>query len=451
MPTDAGSASPELTLTIGLVTLVAVAFGRLPGMSLSRAVLALVGAVALVLTGAVTLERALAHVNGEVLVLLFGLMAVNAALAEAGAFRLVAGLVTRGALGPRRLLALLVACAGALSALFLNDTVAIMLTPLVVRTARRLGLPPVPYLLALALAVNAGSVATVTGNPQNVLVAVAADIGYGRFAARLAPVALASLAVVFLVVLALHLRELAPAGRPEDRPTEELPAVRTGALLLAGGAAAGLLTAFALGANVALAALAAGAAALLAGGRRSGALLRKVDYGLLVLFAALFVVVGAMADTGLPQRWLLAWLPTGGGPLEVVGVTASVTAALSTVVSNVPAVLMLLPATGFGGAVGAAVFDAAPSGAALSAAAAAGTAVPGPAWAGTEPLALTLALASTLAGNLTLVASVANLIVAEGGRRVGVELGFWTYLRAGVPVTLLSLALGVAWLAYGGG
>ena len=108
MPTDAGSASPELTLTIGLVTLVAVAFGRLPGMSLSRAVLALVGAVALVLTGAVTLERALAHVNGEVLVLLFGLMAVNAALAEAGAFRLVAGLVTRGALGPRRLRAQLV-------------------------------------------------------------------------------------------------------------------------------------------------------------------------------------------------------------------------------------------------------------------------------------------------------------------------------------------------------
>ncbi|HZW28917.1 MAG TPA: hypothetical protein VFF08_10710, partial [Trueperaceae bacterium] len=105
----------------------------------------------------------------------------------------------------------------------------------------------------------------------------------------------------------------------------------------------------------------------------------------------------------------------------------------------------------FGGAVGAAVFDAAPSGAALSAAAAAGTGVPGPAWAGTEPLALTLALASTLAGNLTLVASVANLIVAEGGRRIGVELGFWTYLRAGVPVTLLSLALGVAWLAYGGG
>ncbi len=414
-------------MAIGLVTLLAVAFGRLPGVSLSRAVLALAGAVAMVLTGAVTLERALEHVNGEVLVLLFGLMAVNAALAEAGAFRLVTALVTRGALGPRRLLALLVFCAGALSALFLNDTVAIMLTPLVVRAARRLGLPPVPYLLALALAVNAGSVATVTGNPQNVLVAVAADIDYVRFAARLAPVALASLAVVFLVVLLLHWRDLAAAPPPAGRQVDELPAVRTGALLLSGAAAAGLLVAFALGANVALAAVTAGAAALLASGRRSVPLLRKVDYGLIVLFAALFAVVGAMADTGLPQRWLLAWLPTEGGPLPVVGVTALVATALSTVVSNVPAVLMLLPATGFGAV------------------------ATGAAWAGTDALALTLAMASTLAGNLTLVASVANLIVAEGGRRLGVELGFWTYLRAGVPVTLLSLALGVTWLALGGG
>src|SRR5690606_18070796 len=112
----------------------------------------------------------------------------------------------------------------------------------------------------------------------------------------------------------------------------------------------------------------------------------KVDYGLIVLFAGLFVVVGAMADTGLPQRWLLAWLPDAGGPLTVVGLTAVVTAALSTVVSNVPAVLMLLPATGF-------------------AATAPGTDLA--AWEGSDALALTLAMASTLAGNLTLVASVA--------------------------------------------
>src|SRR5690606_11247966 len=135
--------------------------------------------------------------------------------------------------------------AGALSALFLNDTVALMLTPLVIRAARRLSLPPVPYLLALALAVNAGSVATITGNPQNVLVAVTADIGYGAFAARLAPVAVLALVVVWLVVVLTYGRALGPS---QVRPAAvtpaaalALPAVRTGRLALAGGAALAML------------------------------------------------------------------------------------------------------------------------------------------------------------------------------------------------------------------
>src|SRR5690606_24479527 len=156
MPTAASTASPVLTMAVGIATLLAVAFGRVPGVNLSRAVLALAGAAALLVVGATDLPAALRHVDGEVLVLLFGLMIVNAALSEAGAFRLLAGLVARGTLGPRRLLAGLVFASGTLSALFLNDTVALMLTPLVIRSARRLKLPPLPYLLGLALAVNAG-------------------------------------------------------------------------------------------------------------------------------------------------------------------------------------------------------------------------------------------------------------------------------------------------------
>lgn len=406
-----------------------MAFGRVPGVNLSRAVLALAGAAALLVVGATDLPAALRHVDGEVLVLLFGLMIVNAALSEAGAFRLLAGLVARGTLGPRRLLAGLVFASGTLSALFLNDTVALMLTPLVIRSARRLKLPPLPYLLGLALAVNAGSVATVTGNPQNVLVAVAADIGYGAFALRMVPVALASLAVVFAVIALLFRAELSSAGaQPRRQPEVELPEVRVGPLLLAGSAALGMLVAFVLGAPVALAAVTAGTLVLLGRGRASGTLLRRVDYALLVLFAALFVVVGVMADTGAPQRWLLAWLPTAGSDLEVVGLTGLVAAALSTVVSNVPAVLMLLPATGLETG-GPSLLTAATG-------------------VGAQTLALTLAMASTLAGNLTLVASIANLIVAEGARRLKVELGFWAYLRAGVPVTLVTLVLGTLWLAF---
>jgi len=439
MTETGGAMSSGLSLWIGLLTLMAVAFGRLPGVSLSRAVLALAGAVLLVTTGALSLERALSHVNGEVLVLLFGLMAVNVALAEAGAFRLLTALVARGTLGPRRLLALLVFSAGALSALFLNDTVALMLTPLVIRAARRLSLPPVPYLLALALAVNAGSVATITGNPQNVLVAVTADIGYGAFAARLAPVAVLALVVVWLVVVLTYGRELGPSQVRRSAVTPAaalaLPPVRTGRLALAGGAALAMLIAFATGAPVALAAATAGTFLLLTRGRVSGVLLRRIDYGLLVLFAGLFVVVGAMADTGLPQRWLLTWLPTNGGGVDTIGITTLVTAGLSVLVSNVPAVLLLLPATGFDAATSSIV------GAITSQGAAAGD------WLGSRNLALTIAMASTLAGNLTLVASVANLIVAEGAKRLGVELGFWAYLRVGLPVTAVTLLIGTLWLA----
>src|SRR5690606_35983722 len=175
MPQPSVSPTDWFTLVTGALTLLTVAFGRLPGgLKMSRAVLALVGACLLLAAGAMDLSTALAAIDAEVLVLLFGLLAVNAALASAGVFRYLTALVARHTLGPRRLLAIVVVVSGLLSALFLNDTVVLMLTPLVVRLALRLGLKPVPYLLGLALAANAGSVATITGNPQNVLVAVAA-------------------------------------------------------------------------------------------------------------------------------------------------------------------------------------------------------------------------------------------------------------------------------------
>lgn len=431
----------SLTLAIGGLTLAVIAFGRVPGARLSRAAVAFVGAAALLAVHAVEIGAAVRLVNGEVLLLLFSLMVVNASLASAGAFRLLATLVTRGTLGPRRLLALLVLSAGVLSALFLNDTVVLMLTPLVVRAARRLRLPPLPYLLGLALAANAGSVATVTGNPQNVLVAVGAGIGYGEFAARLGPVALLALAVTIGVLLVAFRRELrggpslvmaasaagAAARVGAAAGPAPVPRVQRGRLLVSGAAALLMLTGFVAGVPVALAAAVAAALLLASHGRGASLILKRVDYELLVLFAGLFVVVGAIAATGLPERWLLGLLGAGSGAAGQVatgpaglGVLTAVTAALSTLVSNVPAVLVLLPAL--------ALPTLAPP-------------------AGTT-LGLTVAMAATLAGNLTLMASVANLIVAESARRLGEEVGFWAYLRVGVPVTLLGLLLGWLYLAF---
>ena len=171
-----------VSILIATTTLVGVAVGRLPGVPLDRAGFALVGAALLLATGILDLHEAVALVDAEVIVLLAGLMLLNEALAEAGFFRSVTEWATRRARTPLGLLISLVIASGVLSALFLNDTIVLMLTPLVIQLTRRLRIAPLPYLLALATAANVGSVATITGNPQNLIVSVAGTIAYGDFA-----------------------------------------------------------------------------------------------------------------------------------------------------------------------------------------------------------------------------------------------------------------------------
>ena len=395
-------------LLVSGLSLLAIAFGRVPRARLDRGAVAVVGATVVMLIRGQGASGLWHTIDGTVLLLLFGVMVVNAALADAGAFRFLAFATASGRSMPATFLVAIVAVAGFLSALFLNDTVALMLTPLVINLTRRLGVPPVPYLLALAMSANAGSVATLTGNPQNVVVGLAAGIGYGRFAAALAPVAALALVAVTAVILTLFRKQLeAPPG---PRPAAVRPALKRGRVVVTGAIAAGMVAAFVAGMPPADAALAAAALTLLTAPRRAGSYLANVDFKLLVLFAGLFVIVAALAGTPAATS-MLAWARHSGP----VGLTAIVAVA-SNLLSNVPAVMVLLPLARSGGS--------------------------GP------HTALLLAMASTLAGNLTLVGSVANLIVAESARRLGVEVDFVSYARVGIPVTLLTLALGLAWLTW---
>ncbi|TVR94614.1 MAG: anion transporter [Trueperaceae bacterium] len=397
-----------IALAVAGVTLVGVAFGRLPGVPLDRSGFALVGAATLLALGVVDLETAAHLVDVEVIVLLVGLLLLNEALAEAGFFRSLTLWATRRARGPFTLLVSLVLASGILSALFLNDTIVLMLTPVVIHLTRALGVAPLPYLLALALSANVGSVATVTGNPQNMLVSVAGGIEYGTFAAALAPVALVGLVLVVAVVAVGHRRDVTATAFAHTAPEPQHGASRR--LWTLSATALAMLASFVLGANVAVAAFTAGAVSLLLIGPSGPALLRRLDWSLLVLFGGLFVVVGAVRETGaaaLAFDALGSWLTAGVVPLALVAAVAS------NLLSNVPAVLLLLPPIAAGGG-------------------------------GTGDL-LVLAMASTLAGNLTLVGSIANLIVAESARRHGVVVGFWAFARVGVPATVLSLAFGVWW------
>ena len=396
-------------IVVAAVTLAGVAFGRLPFVPLDRAGFALVGTAALLVTGVVDLHEAVALIDAEVLVLLFGLMLLNEALAEAAAFRTVTRWATRRAGSPFTLLAALVFASGTLSALFLNDTIVLMLTPLVVQLTRHLGVAPLPYLLALATAANVGSVATVTGNPQNLIVSVQGGIAYVPFLVALGPVALVGLGVVLATIALVHRRDIAGgqllAAPPDAAPLPQRTPARAFAWAVA------LLAAFLAGAPVATAALVVGAGVLLTAGEAGRRILARVDLSLLTLFAGLFVVVGALGHTGVTG---LALAALGAGWASGVAELTTITTVASNLFSNVPAVLLLAPLVAEAGA-GRTGY-------------------------------LVLAMASTLAGNLTLVGSVANLIVVESARKLGVTVGFWGYLRVGLPITLLTLALGAAWL-----
>lgn len=399
-----------VTTVIVVVTLVGVAIGRWPWLRMNRATIALVGATALIALGVIPLEQAFHAIDWNTIVLLFAMMVLNVNLRIAGFFHLVTRRVVRLARTPRRLLALVITVSGVLSAVFLNDTIALMMTPLVLELAFALRRNPLPYLVALVTAANVGSVAAITGNPQNMLVGISSGIPFVQFSAALAPVALGGLAVIWLVMVVVYRAEFSAVALASDL---SLPGEEDSGLLRKSMLATGLmLVALVAGAPIPLAALVAAALLLISRRREPERVFAEIDWGLLVFFASLFVVTGAIETSGLGHglfAWLRPWADGGPAKLTVVSLV------LSNLVSNVPAVMLFRPVV--------------PT-----------LAEPHTAW-------LTLAMATTLAGNLTLLGSVANLIVAEIAKRRGVHLLFLEYVKAGTPIAILTLLIGVAWLS----
>lgn len=402
-----------LALVIVVVTLVGVAIGRYPWLRMNRATIALVGATLLIVTGAISLEQAYAALDLNTLTLLFAMMILNVNLRLAGFFRIVGGRVAQWARSPRQLLALIILLSGVLSAVFLNDTIVLMFTPLVLEIVASLRRNPIPYLIGLVTAANIGSAATITGNPQNMLIGMSSRIPFATFTAYLLPVALAGLALVWLVLVWFYRAEFAATTFP-DPPAAPVrlyrPLLRKS--LIATG---GMLVAFIAGAPIPLAALAAASLLLLTRRLKPERIFREIDWSLLVFFGGLFIVTGAIETAGLSERLFTVALPLADG--GVLSLTA-VSVLLSNLVSNVPAVLLFRPVV--------------------------------PQLADPQRAWLTLAMATTLAGNLTLLGSVANLIVAEIARLRGVNLSFMEYLKPGVLITLLTLTVGVVWLSLVG-
>jgi Na+/H+ antiporter NhaD/arsenite permease-like protein len=390
-------------------TYVVIAIGKLPGFYLDRAGAALLGASLMVGLGVLSLDQALRAIDFDTIALLLGMMIVVGNLRLSGFFRLVTNWVVTRARHPLLLLAAVILTSGFFSAFLVNDTICLALTPLVLDLVLRLRRDPVPYLLAVAMASNVGSVATITGNPQNIMIGSFSRIPYDSFAAALSPVAAIGLALTFVLIALFHPAEYWTRerlhGAPMPAHAYQPLAIKTVLVSLA------MMAGFFAGLAPAKLALVAGSVLLVTRAVRSEKIYREIDWPLLLMFAGLFIVVSGFEKSLLSPRIVAA---IGRQHLDRASVLATVTGVLSNLVSNVPAVLVLKPFI-------AALAD------------------PRRAW-------LVVAMAATLAGNLTILGSVANLIVVQRAARRGVTIGFWHYFRVGAPITVLTILVGLWWL-----
>jgi Na+/H+ antiporter NhaD/arsenite permease-like protein len=392
-----------LSLVLFVLTYVGLALGRIPGLALDRTGFALLGAFAFLATGRMTLDEAKEAVDAPTIAVLFGMMLLSAQYQVAGLYGRVVDRLSRAA-RPRRLLGGVILAAALLSAILTNDVVCFALTPLLCAVLLRTTLDPRPFLFALACATNVGSALTPIGNPQNILIAQSRDLAFAPFVLYCAaPV------VLGLVFLHLFLARRVPADRALDAaalPSEPAPLDRPEAwkaLLLT----AATIVLFLTPVPAWLTALAVSGVVLTSRKMHTRRMLAYVDWHMLALFVGLFIVVRGFERSG--------WVAAAGDAVAGAGLDlahpallVAVAALLSNAVSNVPAVMLLLPLL--------------PAG---------------------EGTAYGLALASTFAGNAILVGSIANVIVADQAQRLGIPFGFRDHAKVGLPVTLVTLALTV--------
>jgi Na+/H+ antiporter NhaD/arsenite permease-like protein len=386
--------------------------GGLPFLQLDRTGIALLGAIAMIGIDAISVEDAARAIHLPTLILLFAFMVVSAQMRLGGFYDWIAHKVAALPLAPPLLIGALIGAVAALSAVFSNDVVCLTVAPVLIAACRRRHLAPLPFVLGLACAANIGSAATLIGNPQNMLIGQTLRLPFGGYAALAAAPVLLGLVVTWAVLVVLArgqwtqvvVEPHAPERRAVDEPLDRWQTAK------GLGVAIALVLSFLFAPWPREVVALVGAGVLLMSRKlHSSRMLGLVDWELLVLFMGLFIVNQALQQTGLPAQ-LVAESGAFGVALDHPAVLFGAAFALSNVVSNVPAVMLLLPL--------------------------AQHELDGP----------LLALASTLAGNLFIVGSIANIIVVDAAARHGLRIDWRTHARVGVPVTLATLSVAAAWL-----
>ncbi len=404
-----------LAVVIFVLTYAGIAVGGVPGLKLDRTGIALVGAIAMAVAGIVPLDQLGAAVDLPTLLLLYGLMILSAQLQLGGFYTWTALRITTLVQRPQLFLLIAMVTSAALSALLANDIVCLAFTPVLTVALLNAQMNPLPFLLGLAVASNIGSAATIIGNPQNMLLGQAGRLDFGGFMAWCTPPALAALVVAYLLLAWVYRGRFAQQGVSPVTAKPDWPEFngwQSGKGLLATAVLVGL---FFTPLPRELSAVAVAGVLLCSRRIASRAMLELVDWHLITLFCGLFVVIHGLSVVNVPA-YLIDQLDRYGIVLENLYVLTGVSTVLSNLVSNVPAVMLLIQ-----------FIDKAD---------------PVPWYA--------LAASSTFAGNLIVIGSIANLIVIEQAKRYGVTISFGEHARVGIPVTLLSLAILIGWIYLNG-
>ncbi len=403
-----------LVIGVFAVVYLGMALGRWPGLAIDRTGVAVIGAIALFVSGAVDGQAAFRFIDFPTIAVLFALMVIAAQFAASGFFEWIGTGIAHGRASQKILLFHVVLTGGVLAALLTNDVVVWAMTPVLVQGLLSRGLNPRPYVIALACAANAGSAATVIGNPQNLLIGEYGGLGFWPFLLACGVPAVVSLAIVYAVILKARsgIGSTAAQKTPAADLAGQPAALKREPLAKALVATVALVIVFSVAEERAIWALAIAGALLLSRKLATRQMLSMVDWHLLLLFAGLFVVTGALgARPALIPGIVGAFVSGGPYATEALGAVAL---AGSNTIGNVPLVVFLLSVIGD--------------------------------WP--QMTLYSLALFSTLSGNFLIVGSVANIIAVERARALGVTIGFIDYAKIGVPVTVLSLLAAYVWIRF---
>jgi Na+/H+ antiporter NhaD/arsenite permease-like protein len=401
-------------LIIFIATYLGVALGRIPGLMLDRTGIALLGAIAMIVAGAMSFPQAVQAVDLPTVVLLYALMVVSAQLRLGGFYTRTAFWITSVLVHPRFFLLATMLTSAGLSAALANDIVCLAFTPVLALSLLSGRRNPVPYLLGLAIASNIGSAATIIGNPQNMLIGQVGRLAFDRFILWCAPPSVIALLLSYLLLCwffrkDFHRREETPDSASILQTLPRFDRWQSAKGLMTVG---GLLVLFLTAIPREMSAIAAAGVLLCSRRLKSREMLQLIDWHLITLFCALFVLVHGIEATGAPGA-ILATLKSARVDLHDLFTLSGVSVVLSNLVSNVPAAMLLIKFL--------------------------------------DPARLdqwyALAVSSTFAGNLITIGSIANLIVIEQAAACGVNISFCDHARVGIPVTAVSLAVLAAWIA----